>query len=111
MPASLAVGRWNDLAGGCDRMDSSNVQGEFMKIGLISLSLLCATSLAMAQGAEQQAAEPAATQTQEQAQTRSQAKDQATRKERPRQGGDIRQCLDRKSNKEIHRCAEKQRRK
>ncbi len=83
-----------------------------MKIGLITLSLLCATSLAMAQGAEQQqAAEQATAQTQEQTQTQSQAKKQATRKARPRQGGDIRQCLDRKTNKEIHRCAEKQRRK
>jgi hypothetical protein len=82
-----------------------------MKIGLISLSLLCATSLAMAQGVEQQAAEPATTQTKEQTQAQSQMKGQATRKERSRQGGDIRQCLDRKTNKEIHRCAEKQRRK
>ena len=80
-----------------------------MKIGLISLSLLCATSLAMAQGAEQKAAEQATTQTQEQ--TQSQVKKQATRKERPRQGGDIRPCLDRKTNMEIHRCAEKQRKK
>jgi hypothetical protein len=82
-----------------------------MKIGLISLSLLCATSLAMAQGAGQQAAEQVTTQTQEQAQTQSQVKGQATSKPRPRQGGDIRQCLDRKTNKEIHRCADKQRRK
>jgi hypothetical protein len=92
-------------------MDSSNVQGELMKNGLISLSLLCATSLAMAQGAGQQAAEQAGTQTQEQTQAQSKVKEQATRKERPRQGGDIRQCLDRKNNMEIHRCAEKQRRK
>lgn len=82
-----------------------------MKIGLISLSLLCATSLAMAQGVEQKAAEPATTQTEEQTQAQSQMKEQATRKARPSQGGDIRQCLDRKTNKEIHRCAEKQRRK
>ena len=81
-----------------------------MKIGLISLSLLCATSLAMAQGVEQQAAEQATTQTKKQTQAQSQMKEQATRKARPRQGGDIRQCLDRKTNKEIHRCAEKQRR-
>jgi hypothetical protein len=90
-----------------------------MKIGLISLSLLCATSFAMAQGVEQQPGQPAAA-TPEQAQvqsieqtkvqTKSQAK-AATSKQRPRQGGDIRQCLDRKTNKEIHRCAEKQRRR
>lgn len=83
-----------------------------MKIGLISLSLLCVTNFAMAQGVEQQqAAEQATTQTQEQTQTQSQVKEQATRKARPRQGGDIRQCLDRKTNKEIHRCADKQRKK
>ena len=83
-----------------------------MKIGLISLSLLCATSLAMAQGAEpQQSGEQATTLTQEQTHAQSQVKEQASRKARPRQGGDIRQCLDRKTSMEIHRCAEKQRRK
>lgn len=76
-----------------------------MKTWLMALPLLCAAGMAMAQGAEGSGAalqESAATQEQVRAQT--QERTQAS-KPRPAKGGDIRQCLDRKSNKEIHRCA------
>jgi len=79
-----------------------------MKTWLVTLPLLCAAGMAMAQGAADDkaaVAEPAATQGQAQA-----GPPAGTAKARPRQGGDIRYCLERKSNKAIHGCAAKKRR-
>lgn len=85
-----------------------------MKTGLISLCLMFVMGVALAQGSEQpQVGEPAAAATPEPAQVRTGAQEQAQKpaagKSRPRKGGDIRDCLNRKTNKEIHRCAAKNR--
>ena len=101
-----------------------------MKTWFITLPLLCAVSVAMAQGVEKEGAadQPAAVaapteaqvlekaQVQEemavQAQVKAQAQDRAARpKAKPRQGGDVRHCLDLKTRTEIIRCSETRRKK
>lgn len=78
-----------------------------MKSWLMMLPLLCMGSMAMAQGdagAGAAMGEAVAAQEQTQVQTQTQTQSKAA-KSRPRQGGDIRYCLDRKTNQAIHRCA------
>lgn len=81
-----------------------------MKSWLMTL-LLVVAGAAMAQGdagAGTAGQEAVAAQEPAQAQGRAQTRVQSTNKAgkpRPRQGGDIRHCLDRKTNKAIHRCA------
>jgi hypothetical protein len=106
-----------------------------MKTWLITLPLLCATGVAMAQGAEKQAAadqpaavgapaEPAAAPAQAGATPEAKApvKAAAPAKARPKHRigkrahkalptGDMRYCLDRKSDAEIIRCSETRRKK
>ncbi len=86
-----------------------------MKTWLMMLPLVCAANVAMAQGAETggPAAQPEPVKTQEMVQTqeKAQVREKATTTRTKRQGGDMRHCLARKTNKEIIRCTEKQRRK
>ena len=107
-----------------------------MKTWFITLPLLCAVSVAMAQGVEKEGAadQPAAVaapteaqvlekaqaqeeaQVQEemavQAQDKAQAQDRAAKlKAKRRQGGDVRHCLDLKTRTEIIRCSETRRKK
>ena len=101
-----------------------------MKTWFITLPLLCAVSVAMAQGVEKEGAadQPAAVaapteaqvlekaQAQEemavQAQVKAQAQDRAAKpKAKRRQGGDVRHCLDLKTRTEIIRCSETRRKK
>ena len=81
-----------------------------MKTWFISLPLLCAVNVAMAQDVEnEKAAAPAeAVAAPEKAQAENQT---VVRKTKQRQGGDLRHCLVLKTNKEIIRCTEKKRRK
>jgi hypothetical protein len=79
----------------------------------MTLPLLFVGAAAMAQddaGAGTPAQEAVAAQEQVQAQAQGQSQAQAqgpskAGKTRPRKGGDIRHCLDRKTNQDIHRCA------
>ncbi len=76
-----------------------------MKSWLMTLPLLFVGAAAMAQGdagAGTTVQEAVAAQEQGQAQAQGPSK---AAKPRPRKGGDIRQCLDRKTNQAIHRCA------
>lgn len=86
-----------------------------MKTWLMMLPLVCAVNAAMAQGAETggPAAQTEPVKTQEMARTQenAQTREKATASRNKRQGGDLRHCLDRKTNKEIIRCSEKNRRK
>jgi|GEM_PF-6632735 len=86
-----------------------------MKTWLMMLPLLCAVNVAMAQdaGTGGPAAQPEPVKTQEMAQTqeKTQTQEKATTTRTKRQGGDMRHCLARKTNKEIIRCTEKKRRK
>ena len=87
-----------------------------MKTWFITLPLLCAVSVAMAQGVEKEGAadQPAAVAAPTEAQVRekAQAQDRAARpKAKPRQGGDVRHCLDLKTRTEIIRCSETRRKK
>lgn len=87
-----------------------------MKTWLITLPLLFAVNVAMAQGVEKEgaAAQPEAVaapeRAQTEAQTRAATQTSATSRTK-RQGGDMRHCLNRKGNKEIIRCTEQKRRK
>ena len=93
-----------------EMMGSMNIEGGLMKTWLISLPLLCAVNVAMAQDVEKEkAAAPAEAVA---APEKSQGEDRtAVRKTKQRQGGDLRHCLALKTNKEIIRCTEKKRRK
>jgi len=75
------------------------------KAGLMTLSLLCAAGVAMAQENRQpeahSASEPVAAQEQLQVQERVEA-----RKAVRRQGADMRRCLELKDSRAIIRCAE-----
>jgi hypothetical protein len=81
-----------------------------MKTWLISLPLLCAVNVAMAQDVEREkAAAPAEAVA---APEKAQAGDRTVvPKTKQRQGGDLRHCLALKTNKEIIRCTEKKPRK
>ncbi len=73
-----------------------------MTIRLMALPLLCVVGVATAAGGEKEAigaqGEPVAAQ--------EQVREQATVGKVKRQGGDMRHCLDKKTNKAIIRCAE-----
>jgi DnaK suppressor protein len=79
-----------------------------VKTWLITLPFLCLAGGAMAQPAPDAAPAPAEATA---APAKAEAKDAAPAKAakpqmRPRQGGDIRSCLDKKDNKAVIRCAE-----
>lgn len=78
-----------------------------MKIWLITLPLLCVAGAAMAQetGPAGADAAQAQEQLQDKAQVQAQVRDQKA-KAKPRQGADMRHCLDKKDSKAIIRCAE-----
>ncbi len=74
-----------------------------MKIGLMTLPLLCAANLALAQDATPTAAPTDTAETQAMAQAPAQM---APAKTLRRQGSDMRRCLKLKTNEAIIRCAE-----
>lgn len=82
-----------------------------MKSWLMTLPLLLVGGAAMAQGdagagtaAQEAVAAQEQVQVQSQTQTQVKAPSKAA-KTRPSKGGDIRHCLDRKTNQAVHRCA------
>jgi hypothetical protein len=80
-----------------------------MKISLMVLPLLCAAGLASAQGADPAAAAaPSAVQTPDmQGQRQGEVRDSHDRyRGKPRQGRDMRRCLNLKTDAAIIRCAE-----
>ena len=78
------------------------------KTGLILLPLLCAANVAMANGAGKDGAAGPATAAVAPAKTQARMQ---THRPRHLPQGDLRRCLDRKSNAAIIRCAETQRKK
>ena len=80
-----------------------------MKIWLIALPLLCAAGVAMGQGVEPGAAAAPEAQAPDksQVQPRTDVRDSHDRyMAKPRQGRDMRRCLNLKTNEAIIRCAE-----
>jgi hypothetical protein len=73
-----------------------------MNIRLMALPLLCVVGVAMAEGGGKDAMGPQG----ESVAAQEQVREKATAGKVKRQGGDMRHCLDKKTNKAIIRCAE-----
>jgi len=79
-----------------------------MKIRFIALPLLCVAGVAMADGVDREAGQAGAVAAQERMQERERAH---TRRTTRLPQGDLRHCLDLKTNEAIIRCSETRRRR